>query len=178
MAETENTKSKLANPRFSIPLTVADNDDDEGLDLARMNPTNKTKLARMLRRGDTLKELGIEPTAAPAQLGAVADPTSAALDTMLGTKAVELFGLLAVLGAKRAGYADEHAQLMAFRPQQREALAPAVVRILGKYNLLGGKYAEEVAVLALAAGMLADNYMKVKESAEKGQIPLPITPAA
>jgi hypothetical protein len=153
--------SKLAAPRLSFQLTP----DESQIDLARMQPGNREKLARVLTPA-TLKELGViqEPKTPEA---AAADSV---LDTMLGGKAVELVGLLAVIGSQRAlGLSPGAAALMAFRPEQREALAPLVVRILSKYNLLGGKYAEEMAAAALAVAMLADNYQKAKDfdSAQK-----------
>ncbi len=170
-AEPPRGSARLQAPRFSIQLTDGDT---PAIDLAKMHPASREKLVALLKQGDTLKQLGVLPS--EVVTAATPDPAASALDTMLGHKAVELVGLLAVIGAKRAGYADEHAQLMAFNVPQREALAPVVVRILGKYNLLGGKYAEELAALALAAGFLADNFTNVKNAAEK-QGSLPLAPA-
>lgn len=155
---------KLAAPRLSFQLTP----DESNIDLARMQPGNREKLARVLTPA-TLKELGV--LAEPKSPEAVA--VDNALDTMLAGKAVELVGLLAVIGGRRAGLSDQAAPLMAFRPEQREALAPLVVRILGKYNLLGGKYAEEMAALAVAAAMLADNFQKAK-NLDSAQPKLPL----
>jgi hypothetical protein len=154
--------AKLQAPRFSMQLTAEDDEAQQSIDLAKMHPNSKARLARLLKKGETLKELGVIDER-PAQ-----GPGDSVLDTMLAGKAVELVGLLAVIGAQRAGgLSNEAAALMAFRPEQRDNLAPLVVRILAKYNLLGGKYAEELAALALVAAMLSDNYQQAsKKQAE------------
>lgn len=169
--------AKLQAPRFSMQLTPDENEDDQGIDLAKMQPGSRAKLARLLKKGDTLKQLGLlEERAAPTLDQAAA---SSAVDTMLAGKAVELVGLLAVIGAQRmGGLAPEAAALMAFRADQRDALAPLVVSILGKYNLLGGRYAEELAAAALAVAMLSDNYSHASKKHAEIAAAQPLTSAA
>ncbi len=155
--------AKLQAPRFSMQLTPEDNENDQSIDLGKMHPNSRARLTRLLKKGDTLKQLGVIEER--EQASGAADSV---LDTMLAGKAVELVGLLAVIGAQRAGgLSAEASALMAFRNEQRDTLAPLVVRILAKYNLLGGKYAEELAALALVAAMLSDNYQQAsKKQAE------------
>lgn len=155
----EAKPSKLSAPRLSLQLTG----DEAKIDLARMQPGNRAKLAALLRDPDTRAQLGLVEERAVT--------VDAQLDRAVAAQAVGLLGMLAVMGAKRAGYRDEHAALMAFGQREIDMLAPATMAVLAKYNLLGGKYAEELALAAGVGAVVADKWTTMRAVAEREKAP-------
>lgn len=166
--------AKLQAPRFSLQLTATENEDEQTIDLAKMQAGNRERLAKLLKKGDTLKQLGLVDER-PAAVAAAPAVPAGEIEILLARKAASVCGLLAVLAVQRAGYRPDQAAMMAFTAEDEAQIAPAVLAVLNKYQILGGKYAEEIALVS-AVGITVYNKYQLMLAAQ--QQPLPLTPAA
>lgn len=84
-------------------------------------------------------------TTAPAEN----DPTTLFALSML----LDSFGNIAANLAVRKGYSAPAAECLKFSEHEKAQLSPLAVKVLAKYDLLGGKYADEIALAIALTGL-------------------------
>jgi len=126
------TPAAVQGARMSVQLT-----DDGGIAWDRMRPATRDQLRKAL-----------SDPAAVAQLGLTTGSTAAAADDVIdgASLATIIYGAsstIMVAIARRAGYTNEQAGVLAFTPQETEQLGPLTGKVLNKW-LPTGKYQDEL----------------------------------
>lgn len=132
--------------------------------------TGKAMLETM--RPATIAELktALDSDSARAVLGNAAAVATSTHDPALNAALVGvLFDSLGAIGvalASRKGYSDPAAAKLAFNDRDKAILTPPTVRVLEKYNVLGGKYADEIALAAALLAVIAGKAQEMNAAEE------------
>lgn len=126
------------------------------------------KTENTLRRVFADSKLSPRPIATPED--------SAALNAVVVNVLYDAVGLLAVVVARSRGFAEDTARLLRFTADEKAALAPQTVKVLDKYNLLGGKYADEITLLIAVGGIVGGHVLLMQDAERKLAAPIPTTP--
>lgn len=81
------------------------------------------------------------------------------LNAMLVQSLYKAVGGLLVLSARSRGVPDDAAELLRFHEDECAMLVDPTLAVLNKYELLGGKYAEEITLIACVGSMLGGHVM-------------------
>jgi hypothetical protein len=155
-APSDSTRADEEKPdfeRISIPIDrttgkIAEN---------AMRDGTKSRLRDALHGSSLLN--GAAPTADT-------DPSAAMIVNVL----YDLLGSAAVIFARsRLGASAAAAEAMRYTDQEKALFAAPTMKVLAKYDLMGGKYADEIALLVAVGGVTAAHYMTVQRiiAAEK-----------
>jgi len=169
----------LSNPSGSVPSPIApvpDGKSEPGEDdVQRLTVPIDSKTGFIawdrLRSPDktanVLKRVFTDSRLSPARSESPED--SAALNAVVVNVLYDAIGMIAVVAARTRGYSETSAQLLRYTADEKAALAPQTVKVLNKYNLLGGKYADEITLLVAVAGITGAHVMAMQEAEAKIQ---------
>lgn len=91
----------------------------------------------------------------------------------------DVIGSAAVLMAKSRGYSDRAAELLRYTEQEKALLMPPTLKVLAKYDLFGGKWADEIALAVTVGSITAAHVMAMQRvDAEPAKSPAPVEGAA
>jgi len=131
-----------------------------------MRPSTKDKIRTLLDDDRLSKELGVTSN--------VSSASSAENDALAGIVVNVLYdtvGSLAVILAKSRGFGS-HAELLRYTEQEKAQLAAPTLKVLSKYDLLGGKYADELLLLAAVGSITAGHIMAMTHAAAALSAPM------
>lgn len=157
----ETPKSLAPNEKEStIPRLGVPYDTNTGkIVFEGMRPSTKDKIRVLLDDPRIAKELGVSAN--------VSSASSAENDALAGVVVNVLYdaiGSLAVILAKSRGFGS-HAELLRYTEQEKEQLAAPTLKVLSKYDLLGGKYADELLLVAAVGSITAGHIMAMTQAA-------------
>lgn len=157
----ETPKSPVANEKEStIPRLGVPYDTNTGkIVFEGMRPSTKDKIRVLLDDPRIAKELGVSAN--------VSSASSAENDALAGIVVNVLYdaiGSLAVILAKSRGFGS-HAELLRYTEQEKEQLSAPTLKVLSKYDLLGGKYADELLLVAAVGSITAGHIMAMTHAA-------------
>lgn len=113
-------------PRLSVQL-----DEHGRIAWERMRADTRDKLTAAIKASYT-------PSAAAS--GTVVESFPPAMAEVI----YDSLSMLMIGLAKRGGYTSEQANVLVFNTQEKNALVPATIKVLDKYNTSLGKYQEEI----------------------------------
>jgi hypothetical protein len=139
-------------PRLSVQL-----DDHGAIAWERMRPDTRDKLQAALQKSGTPTGDG-----ARAATATVVDSFPPAMaETIYDSLSMLLTGL-----ARRGGYTQDQAAVLAFDGKEKASLIPATCRVLDKYNTSLGKYQEEIVLGVLLTTIVSGKLALLKKSAQ------------
>lgn len=162
---SEERKNPSENPRLSLPY----NPETGKIDFSSMRASTREKLKRALADPSATEALG---TSAATIEGA--PDQSAALNTMIVNTLYDAISSLAVVLAKSRGFQATHAEMLRYTQQEKEMFAPLTINVLNKYDLLGGKYAEEMMLLAAIGAATATHVQAMTAAAASAPVVPPL----
>lgn len=133
-----------------------------------LDPAGKLRLDRMRPSTvDALRKMLDEPTlrAVRGEAGASTDAADPAVNAVIVNVIYDAIGSLAVLLARSKGYTEEHANLLRYTAEEKSAMGPLTVKVLEKHNLLGGKYADEIALVTTIGAITVGHVMALQQAA-------------
>lgn len=151
-------------PRLGVPF----NPDTGKIVFEGMRPSTKEKIRVLLDDDRIAKELGV---------ASMATGSSAENDALAGVAVNVLYdavGSLAVILAKSRGFGS-HAELLRYTEQEKAQLSAPTLKVLSKYDLLGGKYADELLLLAAVGSITAGHIMAMTHAAAAVPMVPPVT---
>lgn len=175
---SQTARNRSGNAPLPPPVADVDDPDDPGAATAppasspsepefktiaiKVDPKTGEWLADRAR-ADTIAGLrkAFDSDAARAALGAAspdATATNAALMAAMVGGAFTAIGKVAAGMAMSRGVSEAAALHLLVDAEDMKLLAPATLAVLAKYNLLGGKYAEELALLGAVVTVGASKY--------------------
>jgi hypothetical protein len=134
-----------------------------------MRPSTKEKIRTLLDDDRISKELGVSPNVSSAS-----SPENDALAGVVVNVLYDAIGSLAVILAKSRGFGT-HAELLRYTEQEKAQLAAPTLKVLGKYDLLGGKYADELLLVAAVGSITAGHIMAMTHAAATFAPTAPVT---
>lgn len=142
--------------RFAVPLDPATG----AFQFENMRPATKKKL---------LDAIGKIPQD-EKNAGAATSAEEQALNALLVNVLFDLVGFGAMIVARQQGYSVAAAQKLAYTEQEKSTFMAPTIAVLNKYNLLGGKWREELALLAIVSITTFGHVqaMKKADADEKG----------
>lgn len=166
----EQTSEKPANfprppereklkPRVSFATNEAGK-----IDVKALHADSREKLRSILSDDALRRELGVS--------GAVSSKNSTKADPlMLADMVLLVTGALCVKAATLFGYGMDDAKVMAFPPEERKELAPAVVPVIEKYMVNLGPYDAEIGAAFAVGGILVAKSIQLQRSAKVIEMP-------
>lgn len=152
--DSKNSTPVDANTRLSIPF-----DPKTGkLAFDSMRASTKAKLVAALRDPAAREALGQDVTNT-----ATAPAEDAALNAMVVNMLYDVIGSVAVVLAKSRGFQASHAEVLRYTAEEKQAFAGPTLAVLNKYDLLGGKYADELLLLAAVGSVTASHVMALTQ---------------
>lgn len=146
--ESEASKAPSSAPRLSVTM------DDQGrIDWGRMRPETRDKLRDAIKSSYT-------PTAEPGKATRESFPPAMA-EVVYDSLSMFLMGL-----ARRGGYTQEQAGVLAFSREEKGALIPPTLAVLNKYDTSLGKYQEEIVLGVLLTTIVSGKLALLKKSAQ------------
>jgi hypothetical protein len=134
-----------------------------------MRPSTKEKIRTLLDDDRISKELGVS-----ANVSGVSSAENDALAGVVVNVLYDAIGSLAVILAKSRGFGS-HAELLRYTEQEKQTLSAPTLKVLGKYDLLGGKYADELLLLAAVGSITAGHVMAMTHAASAFVPTAPVT---
>jgi len=139
------TERAPTSGRFSVPFDEATGT----IDFASMRPGSIDKLRRALT----------DPKASIA-LGKVESVENAKNDgsdvsALVVNLLYDAIGSIAVIGAKTRGYSEARAEMLRYTEQEKQTLYAPTLKVLNKYDVLGGKYVDEFTLLIAVGSITA-----------------------
>lgn len=116
-----------------------------------MRDTTRTRLASALAGSDL--------SSAPSKT-ADAAASSAVVVNML----YDLMGSAAVVLARSRGYHASAAEILRYTDEEKAMFSEPTIKVLNKYDLLGGKYADEIGLALVVGGVLASRIMAMNRA--------------
>jgi|SRR5882672_1002261 len=144
-----------AAPRLSVQL-----DAQGAIDFERMRPDTREKLRAALERSGP-GAFGLRATAS-----AVSGPVVESFPPEMAEVIYDSLSSLLVGLARRGGHSAESAGVLAFTPQEKQALVPPTVAVLNKYNASLGKYQEEITLGILLVTITSGKLALLRKSAQ------------
>lgn len=169
-AESDATKPSTPaelNTRLSVPI----NPKTGKLDFDSMRASTREKLKAALADPAARAALG------DAGGGVALSADDAALNGVLVNMLYDVIGSIGVVVAQTRGFQAAHAEVLRYTEQEKAILAPTTLKVLNKYNLLGGKYADEIALVAAVGSVTAGHIMALRQLAAASPtiVPAPLT---
>lgn len=127
-----------------------------------MRPTTKTRLRTALADPRVARELNLS---APAVGVATLSADDAALTMLVINALYDAVSGLGVAVARARGFHETSANLLRFTTDEKDKLAGPTMSVLNKYDLLGGKYKEEI-LLLVAIGSMTAGHVTAMQHAE------------
>lgn len=150
----------------------------------RMRPSTKEQVRKAMTDPRAAKELGLVATgSAPAATSEDSAAMNAQLVMLLGV-AFDLVGRMSVVAAKSRGYHPSAAEVLRWTEEEKQGAGSALVPLLNKYDIAGGKWKEEIAAGMVVGGVLLGKVMmlnamqaNLSASVTTATVP-PVAPAA
>lgn len=144
--------------------------DDGRIDVTSLREKTKSALRHALSDPSLPSALGMSESTAPDMLSA----EDAMLVTAVADGVFNTVGLVSVLAAKRFGFKPEHAAIMAWSPEEKQAVAPLTGKIARKYlPMLDGKYRDECLLGYMVLNIVAAKIVLLRETAALASRPQP-----
>jgi len=135
----------------------------------RLRTPTKDALRIALQDEDFLKAIGVKSPD---------DAEEEFLLSVISDGAYDVVSVLLMLGARRAGYAPEHARVLAFTPDEKAKLNAPTGKVIKKYlPSIGGKYRDEIMLAIALTNVIGAKIMLLRETAKAGSTVAP-TPEA
>lgn len=122
-----------------------------------MRPSTKEKIRVLLDDARIAKELGIGSNA-------VASAENDAFAALVVNVLYDAIGSLAVIMAKSRGY-GEHAEILRYTEQEKASFAAPTIAVLNEFDLLGGKHANKLLLLAAVGTVTAGHIAAMQQAA-------------
>lgn len=151
-------------PRLSVQL-----DEHGSIAWDRMRPETRDKLRAALQSPGGANVVPFErPAAGPA---ATSEPGAQSIPPELCEVLYDSLSALMMGLARRQGYTVEQVPVLAFTPQEKNALVPATVKVLDKYGASLGKYQEEIVLGTLLTTIITGKLSLLRKTAEVRPFP-------
>jgi hypothetical protein len=130
-----------------------------------MRPSTREKLKTLIDDDRLPKELGIGSSA-------VSSADNDALSAIVVNVLYDAIGSIAVILAKNRGFGD-HAEILRYTAAEKEQFSAPTLKVLNKYDLLGGKYADELLLIAAVGTVTTGHVMAMTRAAAamRGDVP-------
>lgn len=151
-AETGSEPAAQTLPRLSVTL-----DAEGAIAWERMRPETQNKLKTALKKGNFSTE---NDHSAAGRVKTESFPPELC-EVVYDSLAMLLMGM-----ARRGGYTQEQAGVLAFSPDEKRALVPASIKVLDKYDASLGKYQEEIMLGVLLVTVMSGKLALLKKSAQ------------
>jgi hypothetical protein len=93
------------------------------------------------------------------------DADDAFLMSIISGGALDLASVLMIMTARRAGYAIEHAKILAFTPAEKQTLVPPASKVIKKYiPSISGKYKDEIMLAIALANVIGAKIVLLRET--------------
>ncbi len=155
------------------PKTLIESDTPSEEEIHRLtipiDPTSGRVKWDRLRSPDKTKE-AIGKLLTDPRLQVSTDAENRALNALVINVLYDAVSAVAIIVARSRGFSGSEAELLRYTEQEKAAFSAPTLKVLEKYNLLGGKYADEIMLLAAVGSVTGAHVMAMQQAHAKAAV--------